>query len=325
MPPLPRPALRFPRVAAAVLTLVAVAATAMADRPVAAGPLDDADATVEALRRDADHAASEYFDALGRAAALDTRIHKLEARLPELTKRRHRLRQRAERRAVAAYKRAGAPLAALIDSNDALLAARRRELLAHLNASDDAVISDLVRISRQVKARRRQLREARVSQERTLSDLQLRGRDIDAKLQAALDRRNELAAQAAAEAAAPTTTTTAAVATATSPPSAAPADVPTTAPPSYTPTPGTHPHHDDAFLTCTRTRESGGNYAAVNPAGPYLGAYQFLQATWNGGANHAGRLELVGVPPNTASQYDQDDVAWAIYRWRGKAPWAGLC
>ena len=76
---------------------------------------------------------------------------------------------------------------------------------------------------------------------------------------------------------------------------------------------------------CTRPRESGGNYAAVNPAGPYLGAYQFLQATWNSAANHAGRADLIGVPPNTASEYDQDDVAWALYQWQGKGPWGGQC
>ena len=84
-------------------------------------------------------------------------------------------------------------------------------------------------------------------------------------------------------------------------------------------------HHDDPFLTCVRMRESGGNYGAVNPAGPYLGAYQFLQTTWNATANHMGRSSLVGVPPNIATQYDQDDVAWALYQWQGMAPWGGSC
>jgi hypothetical protein len=91
------------------------------------------------------------------------------------------------------------------------------------------------------------------------------------------------------------------------------------------PTPGVHPHHDDPFLACTRARESGGRYGAYNPAGPYYGAYQFLQATWNGAANHAGRTDLIGVPPSAASQYDQDDVAWALYQWQGKGPWGGAC
>ena len=72
-------------------------------------------------------------------------------------------------------------------------------------------------------------------------------------------------------------------------------------------------------------REANGNYAAYNPAGPYMGAYQFLQSTWNSTANHAGRPELIGVPPHTASAYDQDDLAWALYQWRGSGPWGGLC
>ena len=83
--------------------------------------------------------------------------------------------------------------------------------------------------------------------------------------------------------------------------------------------------HDDPFLSCVRARESGGNYSVVNPAGPYLGAYQFLQATWNGAANHAGRTDLVGVPPNLATPYDQDDLAWSLYQWQGAGPWGGGC
>ena len=63
----------------------------------------------------------------------------------------------------------------------------------------------------------------------------------------------------------------------------------------------------------------------MNPAGPYLGAYQFLQSTWNATANHMGRPGLVGVPPNIATPYDQDDVAWALYQWQGAAPWGGSC
>jgi hypothetical protein len=98
-----------------------------------------------------------------------------------------------------------------------------------------------------------------------------------------------------------------------------------TAPPNYVGTPGTSPHHNDPFLTCVRLRESGGNYSAVNPAGPYLGAYQFLQSTWNLTATHAGRSDLVGVPANTATPYDQDEMAWALYQWQGMAPWGGHC
>jgi hypothetical protein len=93
----------------------------------------------------------------------------------------------------------------------------------------------------------------------------------------------------------------------------------------YVPRPGEHPHHNDPFLVCTRRIESGGNYQAYNGSGPYLGAYQFTQSTWNGTASHAGRGELVGVDPRNASEYDQDDMAWTLYEWKGKGPWGGRC
>jgi hypothetical protein len=74
-----------------------------------------------------------------------------------------------------------------------------------------------------------------------------------------------------------------------------------------------------------RQRESGGNYGVVNPSGPYLGAYQFLQSTWNVTASHAGRGDLVGLPANLASAYDQDQMAWTLYQWQGTGPWGGSC
>jgi hypothetical protein len=86
-----------------------------------------------------------------------------------------------------------------------------------------------------------------------------------------------------------------------------------------------HPAHDSAFLACTRGIESHGDYQAVNPAGPYWGAYQFLQSTWDETARHAGWLHLVGVRPDQASVFEQDAMAQHLYEWQGKAPWNGRC
>jgi hypothetical protein len=80
-------------------------------------------------------------------------------------------------------------------------------------------------------------------------------------------------------------------------------------------------HHNDPFLTCVRQHESGGNYQAVSPGGQYLGAYQFLQGTWDATANHIGARDQVGVDPRTASPTLQDDMAWALYQWQGPGPW----
>ena len=137
--------------------------------------------------------------------------------------------------------------------------------------------------------------------------------------------RTPSAAAAAAPTAGAAAPTTGAAAPAAAPPTTS-AGAPASAPvPAYTPSPGQNPHHDDPFLTCVRLRESGGNYQAYNPAGPYMGAYQFLQSTWDGAANHIGRATLIGVRPDQASPYDQDDVAWGIYQWQGAGPWGGHC
>jgi hypothetical protein len=84
------------------------------------------------------------------------------------------------------------------------------------------------------------------------------------------------------------------------------------------------PHHDDPFLTCVRQRESGGRYTVDSPDGVNHGAYQFAQGTWDDTAKHIGRTDLVGVDPHTTSPATQDEMAWALYQWQGKSPWAAV-
>lgn len=88
--------------------------------------------------------------------------------------------------------------------------------------------------------------------------------------------------------------------------------------------PSSSPHHNDPFLTCVRQRESGDNYTVDSPDRRYHGAYQFWQPTWDDTARHIGRFNLVGVDPHTANATTQDDMAWALYQWRGTSPWAGV-
>ncbi len=90
--------------------------------------------------------------------------------------------------------------------------------------------------------------------------------------------------------------------------------------------------HMDAFLTCTRSHESShtppafdNGYGAVNPSGTYFGAYQFDRRTWNSTAGVAGRTDLIGVNPATASVADQDLLAMTLFHERGAAPWMGRC
>jgi hypothetical protein len=122
-----------------------------------------------------------------------------------------------------------------------------------------------------------------------------------------------------------TTTTTIAVAPAPeSPPM--PVAQPPMSHPALGPDDGPTAESDvGGFLACVRAHESdtAGGYQAVNPAGPYYGAYQFLQSTWDATARHIGRDDLDGIRPDTAPADVQDLIAAALYAWQGGAPWAG--
>jgi hypothetical protein len=236
-------------------------------------------------------------------------------------------RAAARARALIAYTSAGTRFATLVDGDNTLDAARRVHLIDRVNAHDADVYAKLGRVTRALHKQQRELRATRTAQNDALDELKARGAAIDAKLAQAevQDQQARLVTEQAAATTAPTTSdpsaaSTPAPTTTTAAPPAAPSP-----PPDYSGTPGTNPHHDDPFLTCVRRRESGGNYGALNPAGPYLGAYQFLQSTWNVTASHGNRPDLVGVPANLASPYDQDEMAWVLYQWQGAAPWGGGC
>ena len=319
----PEPVAARRLVAVAALAAGALVAGLVGVAPAAAQTPDLAatEAEVAALRAEADAVAGRYFAELERLAALDARLTTTEARIGALTAEVDRLRSRTRDRAVAAYLRAATGVPPVLGADDAVTATRRVRWLRQLNAGDDAAAAELRAASTQLAAERAELRRTQGLAAAALEEVRAEGRVVDARLTDAEARR-----RAAATATTTTTTTRPAAAPPTTrPPTTGPPSVPTTPPSGYVPTPGTHPAHGEAFLVCTRRRESSGNYAAINPAGPYLGAYQFLQSTWNLTAAHAGRPGLVGVPPHTASPYDQDDLAWALYQWQGSRPWGGYC
>jgi peptidoglycan hydrolase CwlO-like protein len=286
------------------------------------------------LRSQADALSSKYFATLERVQSLGDDITQNEQRVDELLARAKQARDAARARALIAYQSSGTQLSTFVDATDTLDSARRARLIDRVNAHDQHVYDTLRAATVKLHKQQRELRAAQQAQSNALGDLKAQGAAIDSKLaQAEAQEQAQAAAanQAAAAAAAdPTTTpTTAGAAPAASAPSTTTTTVPAppapTPPPDYSGTPGVSSHHDDPFLTCVRQRESGGNYGAVNPAGPYLGAYQFLQSTWNVTAAHAGRSDLVGVPANVASAYDQDEMAWTLYQWQGPGPWGGGC
>ena len=314
-----------------VLLIGAAPAVAQTTNPTTVDPVAEADASIARLRQEADALGGRYFDALAGLADVQRRIDEIEGRIPTLEAQTEKLRELTRLRAVTAYKRAGNDLGNLIGADGPLDAARRAQWLDRLNARDDVVADDLRATTTKLAAQRVELRTTKESAATALDEVKAQGQAIDALLTEAQERRRVATAT--------TTTTTVAVAGAPTGPSSVvpttapgstttptrPKPTPSPAPPTYAPTPGTHPSHNEPFLVCTRTREASGSYAAYNPAGPYMGAYQFLQSTWNSAANHAGRPNLIGVPPSVASQYDQDEVAWSLYQWRGSGPWGGLC
>jgi len=304
-----------------IAAVVALASTVVVAAPVAAqtdGGSAGVDATVASLRQQADAASGSYFAALSRYATLTDEISALEAQVPGLRDQEQARLKTATARAVAAYEGAGSQqLGAVLTSSSVLAAARQAQWLKVLNGRDNRALVELRRVEDKLRADEKTLRAAQQDAASALATLRAQGQTIEAKLTAAETRQRQLVAAAAPIAPA---------AGGAAGGGAAPAGAAPPAPGAgYSPTPGQNPHHDDPFLTCVRARESGGNYQAYNAAGPYMGAYQFLQSTWDGAANHIGRSSLVGVRPDQASPFDQDDIAWGLYQWQGAGPWGGHC
>jgi hypothetical protein len=327
-PPFRTRLVRFLVPAALAPTLAVTLPLAPARAQTPSGPAaaaSAADAADADLRSQADALAGRYFEALGHVADIEQKADEIEAKLPALRAETDRLRNLTRERAVTAYKRAGRDLGVVVGAKDPMAAARRAGWLDRLNQRDGVTLANLQDATAKLDAQRAALHAARDDAEHALADAKARGDQINALLaDAEQQRQAALAAELTPPAATEPDASNGAGPAAT-PTTTAPTTTPPPAPPSYVPTGGVHPAHNEPFLVCTRTRESSGNYAAYNPAGPYLGAYQFLQATWNSAANHAGRTELINVPPNVASQYDQDDMAWTLYQWQGSRPWGNLC
>jgi Transglycosylase-like domain len=264
--------------------------------PVPAGAQQDPVGVAQAR---ADRAANTYLDALIRSLELNAEIAGLEQELAGLEVQITDLRGRARGRAVEAYKRSGTPVEVqFADDATEMDSARRTVLLDKVNARDIDAAQELGDARDDRRARQQELKAVEQEHADLLNRLKQEEDRLDSELLAAQNARRGPAAPPVDRLA----------------PSA-----------DYAPRPGEHPQHNSHFLVCTRGIESGGNYRAYNGSGPYLGAYQFLQSTWNSTANHAGRGELVGVDPRDASEYDQDDMAWTLYEWKGKAPWNGRC
>ena len=301
----PRAARRLKSGAVAGLVVAALAVFAAAPAGAQQGPNGGGDKGVADAQARADKAGSAYIEALVKSQRIDADIAEIQQSMAGLEQRVAELRGIAQIHALAAYKRSGTPVVAVLGADaPAMDSARRTVLLDYLNARDDDTAALLRKAREGLQSRQRELQDAQQQQNAVLAQLKGEEERLNAELSAAQEQRRRASG------------------TAPSGGGVAPTVAPTA---DYTPRPGEHPRHNDPFLVCTRGIESHGNYQAYNASGPYLGAYQFTQSTWNSTANHAGRGELVGVDPRDASEYDQDDMAWTLYEWKGKSPWGGRC
>ncbi len=319
-----QPASWTARVGFVGVLLTAAVLTGTASTPASAADPAHQLATV---RAEVDQLGGQYFAAKSRLQSLDTELSRLHAERVHIEHEysgEHRL---AVRRAVARYIEGDVTPT---DAESALDAASTNTLLEHTAALTNAAMARYVHLHTSLVDTEQQITSQRRAQQALVNELAARTQTLDRDLAAAQRAYREmLVARAAAQAqsvagsnthhktgssSAPTTAT----------PSVPPVTnqpVPTPPPP---PPPGTNPHHNDPFLSCVRQRESSGYYGAVNPGG-YYGAYQFAITTWNITASHAGMPDLIGVRPDHASPWDQDQLAWVLYQWQGMGPWGGGC
>jgi hypothetical protein len=295
----------------------------------------DASDDLAAAHADADRLAERWFDAQQESATIATEVDQLVQSLQSLQRRTRAVRRDAHSQAVHLYEGAASgTFTSFLDGSSAMDAARRSELLTDVNANTRDDLDRYTKLVHDTRDRLDELDARRAEQRAVIQRLEA----DEAALQRELARAQQAyQAEVAAEAAAAAQVTSPPPDDATSetdpgPPDTSGNPVPDPGPgsepepvdPPPTAHPGEHPHHNDPFLSCVRERESRGIYTAVNSGG-YYGAYQFAIGTWDATASHAGRPELIGVRPDRAAPWDQDDLAWVLYQWQGMGPWGGGC
>ncbi len=297
-----------------------------------ASPASDQLATTT---RAIDAAGQRWFAAQADAARISASISDVEQQIATAEKTMEQTRRVATARAVIMYKNSDVGLSSIFGDN-ALDSARRAHLVDDANAGGNAAIDKLTAVVDDLNAQRRNLKAQQDQQQTVLREVAAERTTLDAELASVrVSARNEaLLAASAARTEAARTRAGARVRALTSARRADILAAPTG--PAISSSVGSvvvsapanagrvSPHHNDPFLVCTRARESAGRYDVVSPSG-YYGAYQFLPSTWDTTVVHAGRVDLVGVLPSRASQFDQDETAWALYQWQGKGPWGGRC
>src|SRR3989440_6680405 len=258
----------------ALAGLLVVAQAVFAATPAHAqqGPAGG-DQGVAAAQARADTAASAYIDGLFKSQELDVQIAGIQESMARLEERVTALRGTAQIHALAAYKRSGTPVVALLTSDaPAMDSARRTVLLDYVNARDDDAAAQLRKAREGLQSQQHDLQAAQQQQNDVVTQLKGEEDRLNAELKAAQDQRRRASAIAAPAGGGLTLS-------------------------NYVPQAGENPHHNDPFLVCTRGVESKGNYQAEKAAGPYLGPDPVTTGAGGSAAHHPRPGGPGGVDP----------------------------
>ena len=149
------------------------------------------DQGVAAAQARADTAASAYIDALFKSQELDAQIAGIQETMARLEERVTALRDTAQIHALAAYKRSGTPVVALLTSDaPAMDSARRTILLDYLNARDDDAAAQLRKAREGLQSQQHDLQAAQQQQNDVVTQLKGEEDRLNSELGAAQDQRN---------------------------------------------------------------------------------------------------------------------------------------
>jgi hypothetical protein len=298
---------------------------------VSASPSFAASSNSSSLQASINDLAQQWFQAQADLQNIEANITSHEQQLQQLSATERVLKVEATARAVDLYVSKPNQLGNVLDGSNALDTATRADLIQRANDKSNETFDALSALLTRLKAERDALYQQRDQRQSTLTQISEYRASLDRALErvrrAAVqtaERNAALQARAAASASKSSQASTNNTDRLVADTPVAPAPLLVVPPPAPSQS-GTFPEHNDPFLVCTRERESHGDYSVVDAAGLYYGAYQFSRDTWDVTALHAGRSDLVGVLPNTASPYDQDELAWTLYQWQGTSPWGGRC
>jgi septal ring factor EnvC (AmiA/AmiB activator) len=166
----------------------------------AADPLGSAQTRVANALKAANDATGAYQDAQARYYELQNNIIDAQKKILTEKAEQERLAKLAQLRALVAYKSGPMLLDDLVGTqNDVMEAARRATLLDRINQQGIAIMNELTRVTDDLHAREKELRDELDRQTATLADMKKRSEQASAALTSAKQAESQLRAKLAEE------------------------------------------------------------------------------------------------------------------------------